>query len=351
METKYQPLDAIIIRLNSSSGKSLLIADENWFDFDWGKILNNKKKTLSLLTNRFDIYQTLIKEDFKVIFNDFNFSSFGTNQFKNIFFRMSKEKLINLHVIQESKRLLEYDGKLFLTGKKAEGIKSLSSKANLILSGPMSFTKNGSTYLSEITKVVKSDITYPQSSYHDLQFIEEGDSNNLLSKAGIFGWNKVDEGSRFLIDTVPIYLSHFNQPPETLLDLGCGYGYLSVCASRFNFKRIIATDNNAGALIATERNLARIKIAYEVIGDDAGESIEENFDSIWSNPPFHSGFSLSTTVLNKFLKSSKNLLNPNGKCLFVVNKFIPIEKLASNYFKTIEILNKNNSFKVVLLSD
>ena len=219
METKYQPLDAIIIRLNSSSGKSLLIADENWFDFDWGKILNNKKKTLSLLTNRFDIYQTLIKEDFKVIFNDFNFSSFGANQFKNIFFRISKEKLIGLHVIQESKRLLEYDGKLFLTGKKAEGIKSLSSKANLILSGPMSFAKNGSVYLSEITKVAKSDITYPQSSYHDLQSIEEGDSNNLLSKAGIFGWNKVDEGSRFLIDTVPIYLSHFNQPPETLLDL------------------------------------------------------------------------------------------------------------------------------------
>ena len=52
-------------------------------------------------------------------------------------------------------------------------------------------------------KVVESDITYPQSSYHDLQSIEEGDSNNLLSKAGIFGWNKVDEGSRFLIDTVP----------------------------------------------------------------------------------------------------------------------------------------------------
>lgn len=349
MGTKYQPLDAIIIKLNSSSGKSLLIADENWFDFEWGKILNNKKKTLSLLTNRFDIYQTLIKEDFKVIFNDFNFSSFGTNQFKNIFFRISKEKLINLHVIQESKRLLENDGKLFLTGKKAEGIKSLSSKANLILSSPMSFTKNGSTYLSEVTKVIKSNITYLQSSYHDLQSIE-GDSNNLLSKVGIFGWNKVDEGSKFLIDTVPIYLSRFNQPPETLLDLGCGYGYLSVCASRFNFKRIIATDNNAGALIATERNLARIKIEHEVIGDDAGESIKENFDSIWSNPPFHSGFSLSTTVLNKFLKSSKNLLTPSGKCLFVVNKFIPIEKLASNYFKTIEILNKNNSFKVVLLS-
>ena len=72
MGTKYQPLDAIIFRLNSSLGKSLLIVDENWFDFDWGKILNNKKKTLSLLTNRFDIYQTLIKEDFKVIFNDFN---------------------------------------------------------------------------------------------------------------------------------------------------------------------------------------------------------------------------------------------------------------------------------------
>ncbi len=350
MGTKYQPLDAITIRFNSSSGKSLLLADENWFDFDWRKIPNHKKKNLSLLTNRFDIYQTLIKEDFKVIFNDFNFSSFETNHFKNIFFRISKEKLINLHVIQESKRLLENDGKLFLTGKKAEGIKSLSSKANLILSGPMSCTKNGSTYLSEIIKVVKSNITYLQSSYHDLQSIE-ADSNNLLSKAGIFGWNKVDEGSRFLIDTVPIYLSRFNQPPETLLDLGCGYGYLSVCASRFNFKRIIATDNNAGALIATERNLARTKIAYEVIGDDAGESIEENFDSIWSNPPFHSGFSLSTTVLNKFLKSSKNLLNPKGKCLFVVNKFIPIEKLASNYFKTIEILNKNNSFKVVLLSD
>ena len=159
METKYQPLDTITTRLISSSGKSLLIADENWFNFNWEKISNNKKKNLSLLTNRFDIYQILIKKGFKVIFNDFNFTSFETNHFKYIYFRVSKEKLINLHVIQESKRLLENDGKLFLTGKKAEGIKSLSSKANLILSGPMSFTKHGSTYLSEIINVAKSSIT------------------------------------------------------------------------------------------------------------------------------------------------------------------------------------------------
>jgi 16S rRNA (guanine1207-N2)-methyltransferase len=43
-------------------------------------------------------------------------------------------------------------------------------------------------------------------------------------------------------------------------------------------------------------------------------------------------------------------LNRSGQALFVVNNFIPLEQKAKAYFRYIDVLANNGSFKLVALA-
>jgi 16S rRNA (guanine1207-N2)-methyltransferase len=86
-----------------------------------------------------------------------------------------------------------------------------------------------------------------------------------------------------------------------------------------------------------------------VIPSDAGDTVEGNFDTIWCNPPFHQGFAIDEDMSAKFLKATKRLLAPEGHALFVVNTFIPLEKKALKYFRSVQALANNGSFKLIAL--
>ena len=133
-------------------------------------------------------------------------------------------------------------------------------------------------------------------------------------------------------------------------DLGCGYGYLSCAAAQQGVKQIFATDNNAAALQACAANFAALKISGTVIAGDAGSQINDRFDTILCNPPFHQGFHIESELTDKFLCASKRLLAPHGRALFVVNNFIALEKKARDYFPKVAELARSGSFKLIMLS-
>ena len=351
MVNQNKPLHEINQKIRTCKGNYLLIADENWTLFDWSLLANSRSDGSLIISNRYDIYQKALKENLRCNFSDFDFRSLETNSFENIFFRISKEKLVNLHIIQESIRLLKDMGKLFLVGQKNEGIKNLSLKASQILKGQLDFKKNESIYTGEIEISKSNHLSQSVSGYFDLVPVTKVLEVELMSKPGIFGWDKIDKGSELLIQSVPAFLSHFEQQPKSLLDFGCGYGFLACHARQFNFIHVTATDNNAGALIAAEKNLTATQLDHHVIASNAGDSLSRKFDAIWANPPFHEGFSTSKKILIRFLESSSTLLKRNGAALFVVNYFIPIERIASSYFQKIKVLDKNKSYKIVMLTN
>jgi 16S rRNA (guanine1207-N2)-methyltransferase len=53
----------------------------------------------------------------------------------------------------------------------------------------------------------------------------------------------------------------------------------------------------------------------------------------------------------KFLYSANRLLAAQGQALFVVNSFIPLEQRAKHYFKRVEVLANNGSFKLVAMDN
>ena len=210
--------------------------------------------------------------------------------------------------------------------------------------------KNGNSYTAYIKKTAtENDKPLDDKDYPTLRKHIEIEGTTLYSKPGVFGWNKVDRGSAFLVEHLSQFLKHL--PGEaTLLDLGCGYGYIAASARDYGFQRIVATDNNAAALAACEKNFAQLNIAGEVIADDAGSNISERFNIVLCNPPFHQGFATDGRLTDKFLATTKRVLRRSGKGLFVVNSFVPLPQKAAKLFDRVEVIAENRSFKLVEVS-
>ena len=66
--------------------------------------------------------------------------------------------------------------------------------------------------------------------------------------------------------------------------------------------------------------------------------------------PFHQGFKTDSRLTEKFLKSAAQHLKPSGRALFVVNQFVPLEKLAQPAFARCDKIFEANGFKLVVLS-
>src|SRR5690606_14074424 len=223
------------------------------------------------------------------------------------------------HCIGEAARVLRQQGRLSLFGRKNDGLKTELKYAEAML-GPVSFyKKRGLCYEAEVSK--EHDARAAEDSYSQLQNLQFGDLA-FVSKPGIFGWNKIDRGSALLIETLRDKISQFNTQGR-MLDLGCGWGYLTLETADLKFCERFASDNNVTALLAAEENFRRAGLAVECSADDCASRLAGTFDLILCNPPFQQGFSTDEAMSRKFLQAAARLLDREGGALFVVNQFIP----------------------------
>lgn len=302
-----------------------------------------------VLTNRWDIVAQARAKNFSAAFNDFDFAPFGGQSLEQIFYRVSKEKPLVHHIINQASRTLRHHGQLFLCGHKNDGTKTYIDKAARRLSCDKKIQKQGPVYSAVLTRGKDLGEPLDDSDYPRSRLIAELETTRVYSKPGLFGWQKIDQGSEFLVSQLPELLRERTALPESLLDLGCGYGYLSLMTRELTVQRRVLTDNNAAAINLAEVNCRENNLAAEVVAADCGDSLEETFDLILCNPPFHQGFVVSGDLTDKFLAHSQRLLSKTGSAFFVVNAFIPLERLARAYFTKVDRRADNGRFKVVQL--
>ena len=343
-------IDLLVQRLSQLSGQWLVIADENWPQNAWSMINNTDQRTITAISNRMDIAKSAGIANIDCQFNDFDFSALNSASFDGVLYRVSKERATSHHVINQAAKLLKPNATLLLAGEKNDGLKSYVKQAGTLFGNPVNAEKHGKAYIASIELNPAETKPLNDKNYSQLRSVQLDKELCLHTKPGIFGWDKIDRGSAFLIDHLPQFLRAYKNAPQSLLDLGCGYGYIALSASQLGFKRIVATDNNAAALSAVQENLKPLTdIDWDALATDAGDGIEQQFDTILCNPPFHSGFSVDDQLAIKFLSQTKRLLNRSGRALFVVNTFIPLEHKAKSYFEQIEIMANNGSFKLISL--
>ena len=342
-----------------STAKSFWFSDEN--------VLrqlpdaHNWSQKPAFITNRWDISEHAKQLGFTTQFNDFDLTAIPDNSVDHIFYRISKEKAVTHHLINQAQRILQPNGVLWISGQKNEGVKTYIEKASALFGCGKNIQKDGMSYSGQLAKKTNSGLLLSaglllnDEDYPNLRECLKVNDKSVLSKPGQFGWNKIDQGSEFLIEEVTHLLSQKSQVLQTqnafehCLDLGCGYGYLTIASQHLPIKKRTLTDNNAAAINTAKANCEQLKISADVVVADAGAQLKNQFDLILCNPPFHQGFSVDGDLTDKFLRNAATLLTENGVAYFVVNQFIALEKKALPYFKQINLITQNKSFKVIEL--
>ncbi|WP_347329536.1 methyltransferase [Marinimicrobium locisalis] len=304
-------------------------------------------ETLTVISNRWDAAEQARRAGLTALFSDFDEQALDHACFDRVYCRVPKEKPLAHHLINLAGRQLKPGGELVLCGHKAEGTKTYISKAARYLGASNKAHKQGELYTARLTRGDALGAVLPDNDYPQARPIADYQGITLYSKPGLYGWQKIDRGSELLwLQAQPILEQ---QRPDTLLDLGCGYGYLGLMTKALPLKRRVMTDNNAAAVAMARLNAERNGVNAEVVADDCALHIDETFDAVLCNPPFHQGFTTRGDLTERFLHSAHQHLKPEGIALFVVNQFIPLERKAQGLFSRIETLSDNEGFKVVRL--
>lgn len=164
-----------------------------------------------------------------------------------------------------------------------------------------------SHYFSEVqdVKSVKKIINYEIKN----------EKFEFLTDNGVFSKTKVDFGTDVMLRT---FLNENKKLGNIqILDIGCGYGVVSVVVKRFFEKaKILSTDVNERALELTKKNIQKNNRTddFEVRKSFVFDNISENFDIILSNPPIRAG----KQVIFEIYEKSFFHLNKNGKFYCVI---------------------------------
>lgn len=143
---------------------------------------------------------------------------------------------------------------------------------------------------------------------------------DLVTDRGVFSGRAVDPGTRLLLLEGPAV------PPEgDLLDLGCGYGPITVAlARRAPGATVWGVDVNRRALDLTAANAQAAGCANvrAVAPDEVPAGLR--FATIWSNPPIRIGKEPLHDLLLRWLPR----LVPGGRGALVVQKHLGADSLA-----------------------
>lgn len=326
-----------------SDVKSLWFVDENYDVSSAPELI----QCTEAVTNRLDISDYL-KAYCTVNLSDYDCSSYEAASFDVVYLRVPKSKALLNYLIIETMKLLKPNGRLIAVGFNDEGIKNTFKKIEKAFGELVEQELLGKGLrIAEFGLVNPKRDEIEDRQYTEIKNIPNELSLSLSSKAGIYGAEKIDQGSLFLCETV---LQHYQDiPADKILDIGCGNGFISlVLAQHFKNSEFIATDNNITAMAICENNFQQNCVNGAVILDDCASTLaSKEFNLIVSNPPFHQGFDTSENLTIRFLEATERLLARKGEAWFVMNRFLKVEALAKKTKLKLDLMSENNHFKIL----
>lgn len=166
-------------------------------------------------------------------------------------------------------------------------------------------------------------------------------SFNFFTDNGVFSKSKLDYGTRFLIETI------YNKGISgDCLDVGCGYGVISIILSKITGANFKGVDINKRAIHLASMNKKENNVTnVEFLVSDCYENVEGKFDYIITNPPIRAG----KEVIYNILFNAKNYLKEQG-CLFIVARKDQGAKTMMRDLKDIydvEVVDRDKGFFVI----
>ena len=138
-----------------------------------------------------------------------------------------------------------------------------------------------------------------------------GQTIEFHTQDGLFSPTAPDRGTLAMLRHVEI------TKDSRVLDLGCGWGYVSVYACLAGAVRVDACDINEDAAFCTRENLTRAGLSASVGVSDGLDAVKAcDYTLILSNPPYQSDFA----VAKKFIAQAYAHLSLGGRLVMVTKR-------------------------------
>lgn len=182
-----------------------------------------------------------------------------------------------------------------------------------------------------------------ESNEEKMVFHYKGNDITFIGDNGVFSKQRVDYGSRVLLDTIVL-----NDNCQTLLDVGCGYGTFGISLKKvYPHLQVEMVDINERAVSLTNKAIKLNAIdnarAYQSY---IYESVNGKFDVIVSNPPIRAG----KKVVFEILEKAYDYLNDNGFLMIVIQKkqgAPSAKKKMEEVFGNCEVVNKDKGYYIL----
>jgi len=164
------------------------------------------------------------------------------------------------------------------------------------------------------------------------------------TEAGVFSRDRVDRGTRLLVETVGV------SPGETVLDWGCGYGVLGIVVARcVPGARVVLVDVNERAVeLARENAVLNGVPEVEILVSEGFTALAgRRFDVVLSNPPIRAG----KKVVQGLMEEAYTHLRPGGRLALVARTQQGAKSLLrdlATIFEETETVARKGGYRVLL---
>ncbi|MDQ2715284.1 MAG: 16S rRNA methyltransferase [Chloroflexota bacterium] len=161
----------------------------------------------------------------------------------------------------------------------------------------------------------------------------------------VFAGGKLDEGTRLLLEVLEV------RATDVALDIGCGAGYIGLHIARLAHKgQVTMVDASLAAVARTRQRVEESgQSNVQVLPSIGAQAVmEQRFDLIVTNPPFHIGGIQTTSIAERFIREAAQVLRPpRGRFYLVANRFLKYEPALRACFKLVEEVGGDTRYKVL----
>jgi len=203
-----------------------------------------------------------------------------------------------------------------------------------------------STLARHRSRLIRAERDSREVSGPDARTWQLGKQLQIRALPGVFGEQRLDGGSRLLLDSVESW-----PEVEQLVDLGCGAGPLGLSAAALNPQaRVLFCDASHLAVASARQSFGASELTNEVrfrVTDVLEGEPDESADLVLLNPPFHQGRAITRGLASRMFSESARVLRPTGRLLMVGNRHLGYHVGLRAAFAQVELLGSDPRFVVL----
>jgi 16S rRNA (guanine1207-N2)-methyltransferase len=221
----------------------------------------------------------------------------------------------------------------FVYGANAAGIKSAGKALAPLYEGAETVTARAHARVWRASRSASMDgLQGRLSDWRTRAALEiAGRTHEWVSYPGVFAHGRIDAGTSLLLSHLP------DVAGARALDFGAGSGVIArALADRGAHVTMIESD--ALAREAARENVPEGKMLMAFPAS--------RFSLIVSNPPIHKGGASDLGVLDALLAEAPRRLTRGGALLLVVQRTVPVPRLAAAHFPAVRLLAEEGGYRV-----